>query len=630
MTGKKLFVSKLMLDGPEYRRTLAFDKGLNVISGEATSGKSLVLKLIDYCLGKSSKFDFSVQKELGQYCESVFLEIYIDEQVLTLKRNLKSNHTKIEIYYSSVNDLENYIPKVVLVKDLTEFLFGSLNIPMINRVKNKPRSNDKTVEKFSIRDVMRFVYMRQEHIGTSNFLENNDKDKRYKNSPTFELLFNFLDADLVQINEQIAKKTNEIEQKKRERGGLEQYLQERDAILRVEVTDQIEEIKGIIEQVNAQKKELLTSKYKQKEVSNTYGEINQQLMMLEDEKSQLNQKKKELLFSKSSHAILLERYKKEKESYCATQEVLYKLEISSHEKVCPLCNSHVQCDDVEEIHPQDISTLIKEIESKEKTANEIIERIDEQLSILENQVVELDERVRYFKRVKSSYSQNINIPLLEEIEALNKMILEHENRLSFYKELERVHKKIDEKERDIAKLEGDLEKLEEQKSNIKVEIEYKDQILKDLNQKYIKLLKKFHYHVDESTDYISSLTFMPHYQDVEVFKHESGGLLLCIQLAYIGSILENKLVNEDNKHPGFLMLDSISNNLGTNKDAKKVDNLDPESYEAIYKLLLSLAKDFQIFVVDNTPPEFIKPKFTFYRHNREGLINPKCNEKNIE
>ena len=69
------------------------------------------------------------------------------------------------------------------------------------------------------------------------------------------------------------------------------------------------------------------------------------------------------------------------------------------------------------------------------------------------------------------------------------MILEHENRLSFYKELERVHKKIDEKERDIAKLEGDLEKLEEQKSNIKVEIEYKDQILKDLNQKYIKLLK---------------------------------------------------------------------------------------------------------------------------------------------
>ena len=51
---------------------------------------------------------------------------------------------------------------------------------MINRVKNKPRSNDKTVEKFSIRDVMRFVYMRQEHIGTSNFLENNDKDKRYK------------------------------------------------------------------------------------------------------------------------------------------------------------------------------------------------------------------------------------------------------------------------------------------------------------------------------------------------------------------------------------------------------------------------------------------------------------------
>ena len=68
--------------------------------------------------------------------------------------------------------------------------------------------------------------------------------------------------------------------------------------MRVEVTDQIEEIKGIIEQVNTQKKELLTSKYKQKEVSNTYGEINQQLMMLEDEKSQLNQKERTFIFEK--------------------------------------------------------------------------------------------------------------------------------------------------------------------------------------------------------------------------------------------------------------------------------------------------------------------------------------------
>ena len=101
----------------------------------------------------------------------------------------------------------------------------------------------------------------------------------------------------MQINEQIAKRQMKLN-KKRERSGLEQYLQERDAILRVEVTDQIEEIKGIIEQVNTQKKELLTSKYKQKEVSNTYGEINQQLMMLEDEKSQLNQKERTFIFEK--------------------------------------------------------------------------------------------------------------------------------------------------------------------------------------------------------------------------------------------------------------------------------------------------------------------------------------------
>lgn len=58
----KLIIKKLVLDGLDYRRILPFEKGLNVINGDRTSGKSLILMLIDYCLGATSKINLNVQK----------------------------------------------------------------------------------------------------------------------------------------------------------------------------------------------------------------------------------------------------------------------------------------------------------------------------------------------------------------------------------------------------------------------------------------------------------------------------------------------------------------------------------------------------------------------------------------
>ena len=51
----RIIITKLILQGTAYKRTLRFKDGLNIISGDKTSGKSLVLSLIDYCLGKSKK-----------------------------------------------------------------------------------------------------------------------------------------------------------------------------------------------------------------------------------------------------------------------------------------------------------------------------------------------------------------------------------------------------------------------------------------------------------------------------------------------------------------------------------------------------------------------------------------------
>ncbi|MDF2790218.1 MAG: hypothetical protein K0S80_3316, partial [Neobacillus sp.] len=139
-----------------------------------------------------------------------------------------------------------------------------------------------------------------------------------------------------------------------------------------------------------------------------------------------------------------------------------------------------------------------------------------------------------------------------------------------------------------------------------------------------------------------------------VYAHESGGLLECMQLSYLGAILKSKTQGYATGHPGFLLLDSLSKYVGTLKKeeqqtpveqdesqseeqgSKSVEEKnkinDPIVYEEFYKILIELSKDNQIILVENTPPEkfgSIYTKYTFY-NGEKGLVDEKMNELKID
>lgn len=125
----RITLQKLSVQGIAYRRTIEFNEDLTIISGEKTSGKSLILSLIDYCLGKLSKIDLKVQPELDSKCDQVFLEMRIDEEVLTLNRMLKEKQSKIII-------LDEYTPKTFDIQEAMKILMHKLNINELIRTKN--------------------------------------------------------------------------------------------------------------------------------------------------------------------------------------------------------------------------------------------------------------------------------------------------------------------------------------------------------------------------------------------------------------------------------------------------------------------------------------------------------------
>ncbi len=58
-----------------------------------------------------------------------------------------------------------------------------------------------------------------------------------------------------------------------------------------------------------------------------------------------------------------------------------------------------------------------------------------------------------------------------------------------------------------------------------------------------------------------------------------------MEIAYLGAILELNIEEDNNFHPGLFMIDTVSNNIGT--DSESEDSIDPETYNEIFRYLAS-------------------------------------------
>ncbi len=222
-----LVINKLRIEGEKYRRTLSFDKGLNIIAGDIYSGKSLILRLIDYVLGKS-KINLEAQKELATNCDKVYLEIEVNGKIYSIRRNLKYNANKFYVSFTEFKNLEDFTPKMFIKEDYFKFLLNLLNIPEYKLLKHKAHSRSKTSEVISIRDVFRFCYVDQHNFGTNNFLEKSDSNKVRKNKSALDLILNLILDDKGGIKEEVIKKTNEKLENEKMVYSLKAYISESD------------------------------------------------------------------------------------------------------------------------------------------------------------------------------------------------------------------------------------------------------------------------------------------------------------------------------------------------------------------------------------------------------------------
>jgi hypothetical protein len=632
----KLTVKKLILLGTKYKRTIEFKEGLNVIRGERTSGKSLILSLIDYCFGKSEKIELNVQKQLDEYCDRVFIEVKIGDEILTIYRLLKEKTDKLGFYFCQFSDINEYIPKLVDKKEAMQLFMRKLNISEYKRAKYKPHSTEQELETISFRDIFRYVYIKQHALGTDNFLDNKSTFKANKNPYAFEMIFNLIEQDKNQLKDKLVNENNCIDALNKEITGLLSYLKDKEAEDFNELYSNSESINRKVREKQEEKE--LAIKQSNANISNEnmmYIKLKKRLSEIANYIESLHKQKSDLYKSLNAKEILILDYENEKLETAATVEVNYKLHIKEQSIECPLCHSTVKSHLHKEEHKSEkiLQKVQKELQSKINLVKTTIERDLKNIERIDIEINRLEKEQLILENAIAEYSKETSVPFLSQIDSINSMINSYNKDKEIINESMRVHRKIDEKGKSIAEHEKEIERIQGELKKLKVSEDNKNKIFNVLNENYKSYMRRLKYSVNTDT-YIASDKYIPFHDGASVFEHESGGLLECMQISFLSAILSSRERGYAQGHPGLLMLDSISKYLGTIKTETTEEEIndnerinDPEVYEEIYKILIELSANNQIIVVDNTPPEIVSgyTRHTFYS-GKKGLINLSVNE----
>ena len=626
-------IDQLVIKGKEYQRTIEFDEKITIIRGDGFSGKSLALNLVGYCLGgNSDQIDLSVQRELAENCNEAYLQFRVNDSVYTTRRNLKVNRNIIDIFLCKFIECNEYSPWKKNVDEANDFFADLLGVKLHFILKRKPGSRDLNSEKISFRDVMRFLFVRQNELGTSHFMQWDNTFLNGKNKEVLKILNDLVIPNLEEIEKEIQIAQNEINEKNGINKGMNDYLVKREADSLTKLMDIKEKYSNDIGLYSKKKRELIYQ-YKLSNENEVYTLLTQDIFTITNDIQNVSSVLSDLKLSVLNKQLLISEYQEEREKLEATLEAMKKIKITEQSEHCPLCNSVINVV-YEDNNVEDIEVAVNQINSKLKTLKKLLENDQYRISKYEQQLNTYNEKKEIYNNALSEYKNNIEVPLLSEIETYNSLIKDITEERNKINSLIDIHKEIEQNNSRIKVLSEKLEELEKQKKSLRNAEKREDKVMEALNRQYRILMRRFNFNETfEKTCYISADTFLPYYSGNSIIKHTSGSLLLCMGIAYLGALIEVGKDDERNCRPPILLIDTVANNIGTNLEVK--DSIDPQTYTEIYKYIYELSEKIQIILVDNTPPEFDvhKREYVFRRvegHNKKlrGLIDESKNEIN--
>ncbi|MBT9242045.1 hypothetical protein [Vibrio splendidus] len=626
-----ILINKLVVVGHEKNYSVSFFKGVNIIYGDSATGKSSILNLIDYLLGAKS---FDLYPEIEASGKYAVLDIDLNGNNYTIKRDIFNSRLPIEVYPCSFSEIENFACKKYLpnfsqnaqypgLGYYSDFLLDNLDLPKV-RLKESPSKDDSKLVRLSFRDLFKYCYVDQDALGSKNFLRSENYAIQTKNKEVFKYIFNALDSNLSNLEGLLSDKVKEKASIENKYNMVADFLRESEFETLNTLDDNVDKVDLQIKNLECEIKNLNHAKITDNEI----------YTLIRDEIEKISLKRKHLIQQNQDRKLKIEKFTRLKNDYINDIDK-FKASISAtniigeivgETELCPICDSTLDIslarerftiDDKEKVS-HEINLLKRRIRDTES----IISRTKSDWELSKVQLKELDEVEQEALKVQEKNMKELTSPYLAErdiyttkLGELQQKRKELVNRLKVRNQHKHLSTSISSLDIRITKLKDDILLLKESAPSM-------SEVLSDLAD-YLHCYLNFVKIKSPSNISYDPVSFSAKVRGIDYANLTSGGLRTIVSIGHLCSLIEASLHSKIN-YPSFLMIDTVGKYLGKTKDQnynissnqKDADNQeavsDPQKYKNIYEYIINLTEEFenkdrtcQIILVDNDVPDHL-------------------------
>lgn len=458
-----LFLNRLVVRTHDNR--IAYDeqfhRGVNIIRGQNSSGKSTIANFIFYVLGG----DYNNWTTEALRCKDVIAEVSINGAVITLKRNItESGLQPMSIFWNnyeeSRNDSMNWqtysykqMPNTI---SFSNVLFNALSFP---EVKNITDSN------ITMHQILRLLYIDQE-TPTQSLFRYERFDPPLTREAISEILLGIYDDDLYTQRLDLKQAKKAKDEKEKEFTNLNRIFSQ---------TGGVTNIAGVQKKIEESRKELI-------DVEARISELRKQQIIRTTKKTELGSEKLQAELSEAKNSInnlqshinqydievadsrqfisTLEKRISELNNSLLTKQVLGELplthcplclsELENHldEGCCKLCKQPIS----EEAEKANAKRLLQEMELQVKESKNLLEEKERKSADYVGQLPLLIEKARSLQKQLDLSVESSQSTRDERIDDLLVTKGKIENRIEYFTEQIKVVELIELLKKELAEL----------------------------------------------------------------------------------------------------------------------------------------------------------------------------------
>jgi len=604
-------------------------RGLSVVSGAFSSGKTAVLEFISYCLGAKTH---PRHPEVLRKVRSAQLEIELSGVGHVVERSVGEPSTVAFVRRGRLDEpaLSPAERKVLSPagdpQSLSTLLLSHCGLEGVG-LREAPTSSESRTDPLSFRDLMWLTFLTNERVADKNFLFENSHMRMHKLRQVVDVVFGIHDDRAVEIGARINELSTRLARSRAELATTrafvdEQYAQPVDSHIRadaeralVTITTQIEEIDQRARASTAFAEELRAAHRVAAQQAHSTAAA------LRDRETQLAR----MLPLRAQYADDLLKLG----MLAQARQLFDPLRVRS----CPACLNPLPappqvlggqcglCDHPLEAvtdlnlgeaagehhhgEPLDVAAEIRATQARLREITAYIGDLEVSLAVIQRQAQTAGlEEQRAAKALDEATAPTVST-FLTARDGLHRRKGEATRLLDQLDTAAKLQEGLTKRAVQVSRQEGNLTRLREELARVGEADQDRDHVLGKVSTRFARLLAAWDYPKLSQPFIAQDLT--PFVRDLS-YQEASSGARTLITLAWQLAVFEIA-VETGASHPGFLMIDSPQKNLG-HGGARDAVIADAVSIDDFYRHLLAWLADHgseaQLIIADNSPPELVE------------------------